>query len=149
MKLADYVGAKIRELRNSFGAAGLSQQELARELEVNANTISRWELGSFRPGIDELEKLSHFFSIPVSEFFPSTQYRQENQALKDLISTAQKLNAVDLDEIKQYVEFRIARNDLREGQRPKIGRKPKNTLQQIEHEFGKISAGQLRFSLLL
>lgn len=119
--LKEYIRLRIREMRSTFGGSGLSQEQLAKELDINPNTISRWELGSFKPGIEELEKLSKFFGVSITEFFPKENTFTKPE-INALISTVQKLETEDLNELKKYAEFRIA---LRQGPRPRLGRRPK------------------------
>jgi transcriptional regulator with XRE-family HTH domain len=65
------VASRIREFRTSYGGGkGISQEELAKELKIAPNTISRWETGTYKPGIDDLERLARFFNASILEFFP-------------------------------------------------------------------------------
>ena len=45
MELIRYVGERIRQLRNSYGGNGISQEELAKSLKMAGNTVARWETG--------------------------------------------------------------------------------------------------------
>lgn len=47
----------LRKLRN------LTQEELAKKVSVNKQTISRYELGKRRPDFDTLEKLCDIFNV--------------------------------------------------------------------------------------
>lgn len=53
----------IKKLRKS---KGLSQQELAVELNVVRQTLSKWENGLSVPDADMLISLSNIFDVPVS-----------------------------------------------------------------------------------
>ncbi len=55
------IGDKIRELRSSLKGKGISQEDLARAMNTTANTISRWETATYRPTIEDLERLARFF----------------------------------------------------------------------------------------
>lgn len=46
-------------------AAGLTQHEIAKILEVTDMTISRYETGQREPNIDTLIELSHLFNINI------------------------------------------------------------------------------------
>lgn len=70
MGLRKQVGDRIRELRTGYRGKGLSQEALAGKLQIATNTISRWETGTYRPSIEDLEMLARFFGISISEFFP-------------------------------------------------------------------------------
>lgn len=45
----------------------MSQEELAEELGVTRQTISKWELGQSKPDMDKLIKLSNFYDMTVDE----------------------------------------------------------------------------------
>ena len=46
---------------------GLSQGELANEIDVSRQTVSKWELGTTTPEMDKLVQLSSFFNVSVDE----------------------------------------------------------------------------------
>ncbi len=56
--LYSFIGAKIRELRRSYGGSGISQEVLAEKMKKTPNTISRWETASYKPTIRDLHKLA-------------------------------------------------------------------------------------------
>ena len=71
MDLLDHIAARIRDLRVSYNSGeGLSQESLATQLKVAPNTISRWETGTYRPSLKDLEKISRFFGVSIMSFFP-------------------------------------------------------------------------------
>jgi transcriptional regulator with XRE-family HTH domain len=124
MDLIEYIGMRIRELRQSFGGGeGLSQEALAQALGVAKNTISRWETATYRPGIEDLEKLARFFGVSILDFFPPAE-RPENDRLAALLRTAQDLPDEDLEELNRYAEFRKARAIYSQEKKTK-GRKKK------------------------
>jgi transcriptional regulator with XRE-family HTH domain len=125
MELLDHVAAKIRDLRVSYNSGeGLSQESLAVRLKVAPNTISRWETGTYRPGITDLEEMSRFFGVSILSFFPSEMIDEnEDENLKALLRTARQLHPADLEELRKYAEFRRARGIYQGKTRPKPGRK--------------------------
>jgi len=109
MELFRYVANRIRELRNSYsGGVGLSQDALAKELNIAANTVSRWETGTYRPNIEDLEMLGRFFGVSILEFFPKDEEPAEPR-VNALLRAAKDLPPADLDELQKYAEFRRAR----------------------------------------
>lgn len=46
---------------------GITQQELASELSVTRQTLSRWENGLSYPDLDTLVKLSEYLSVTLDE----------------------------------------------------------------------------------
>lgn len=59
MELTD----KLVQLRKKNG---LSQLELAEKLNVSRQAISKWEVGSTIPSIDNIKKLSNMYHVPLS-----------------------------------------------------------------------------------
>lgn len=125
MDLLDHVAAKIRDLRVSYNSGeGLSQESLAAHLKVAPNTISRWETGTYRPSLKDLERISRFFGISMMSFFPADMVdEEEDENLKALLRTARQLHPADLEELHKYAEFRRARGIYQGKTRPKPGRK--------------------------
>ena len=125
MDLLDYLAARIKELRVSYNSGeGLSQESLAAHLKVAPNTISRWETGTYRPGVKDLERLSRFFGVSIISFFPSEMVdAEEDENLKALLRTARQLHPADVEELRKYAEFRRARGIYQGKSRPKAGRK--------------------------
>ena len=53
---------RLKELRN---AKGISQLKLAMDLNMNQNTISRYETGEREPGVNELIRIADYFNGSV------------------------------------------------------------------------------------
>ena len=125
MDLLDHVAARIKDLRVSYNSGeGLSQEALAAHLKVATNTISRWETGTYRPGLKDLERISRFFGVSMMSFFPERMVDDdEDENLKALLRTARQLHPADLEELRKYAEFRRARGIYQGKTRPKPGRK--------------------------
>lgn len=68
------LGEKIQKLRK---ACGLSQMQLAEQLNVSRQSISKWELNESVPDINKIIKLSEVFSVSVDELV------RENPAVSD------------------------------------------------------------------
>jgi transcriptional regulator with XRE-family HTH domain len=113
--MVDYqkLGQTIRELREG---RNLSQETLAQKLSETANTVSRWETGTYRPSATQLESLAKFFDISITTFFPGMDKVQVVPTA--LLSATKGLNPKDLDEVIQYAEFRKARTRMK---KPKKG----------------------------
>ena len=102
------IGEKIRELRTA--RPDLSQEKLAGSLGTTANTVSRWETAAYKPSIGDLEKISRYFSVPITVFFPQME---SDAKLHALLSATGDLDPDDLEEIVRYAEFRRARRHLK------------------------------------
>ena len=125
MDLLDHVAARIKDLRVSYNSGeGLSQEALAAHLKVAPNTISRWETGTYRPSLKDLERISRFFGVSMMSFFPEDMVDDdEDENLKALLRTARQLHPADLEELRKYAEFRRARGIYQGKTRPRAGRK--------------------------
>ena len=125
MDLLDHVAVKLRDLRVSYNnGEGLSQESLATQLKVAPNTISRWETGTYRPSLKDLERISRFFGVSIMSFLPDEMVgADEDENLKALLRTARQLHPADLEELRKYAEFRKARGIYQGKTRPKPGRK--------------------------
>lgn len=108
----EQIGKKIRELRGA-----LSQDALAAKLGVGANTVSRWETGTYKPTPEDLDKLARFFCVPITVFFPDLQ--GEDPRVSTLTSALGGLDKKDFDEVIRYAEFRKARRIMETAKRKK------------------------------
>ncbi|MGX7352399.1 hypothetical protein RU97_GL001855 [Enterococcus canis] len=77
------LGHKIKELRQTHQ---LSQDELAKELYVTRQTISRWENEKSIPSSDSINSLANLFNIDVAELFSYTN--QNNLAATPLVDSS-------------------------------------------------------------
>lgn len=125
MDLLDHVAARIKDLRVNYNSGeGLSQEALAAHLKVASNTISRWETGTYRPSLKDLERISRFFGVSMMSFFPEDMIDDdEDENLKALLRTARQLHPSDVEELRKYAEFRKARGIYQGKTRPRAGRK--------------------------
>ena len=125
MDLLDHVAARIKDLRVNYNSGeGLSQEALAAHLKVASNTISRWETGTYRPSLKDLEKISRFFGVSMMSFFPEDMVDDdEDENLRALLRTARQLHPSDVEELRKYAEFRRARGIYQGKTRPRPGRK--------------------------
>lgn len=56
---------KLTELRK---AKGLTQHEIAEALDVSRQAVSRWEVGTATPTLDNLSSLSRLYGVPLDYF---------------------------------------------------------------------------------
>ena len=125
MDLVAHIAAKIKDLRVNYNnGEGLSQEILGRHLKVAANTISRWETGTYCPSVKDVERIARFFHVSMSAFIPPDMIdEEENENLNALLRTARQLHPADLEELQKYAEYRRARSIYQGKTRPKPGRK--------------------------
>lgn len=126
MELLEYVAERIRSLRTNYGGEGISQEALAKALGIATNTVSRWETGVYKPAIEDLDKLARFFNVSILEFFPPEE-KPANNEVAALLRAANNLSEHDVRELRRFAEWRRASALLKDGIRPKPGRKRKET----------------------
>jgi transcriptional regulator with XRE-family HTH domain len=113
--LYEYIGKKLRELRENYGGKGTSQDEVAQAVGTTANTVSRWESATYKPSAGDLHKLARFFGVSIAVFFPD----METPRLQALMSATGNLKDQELDELIEYARFRQARRILNDESKPR------------------------------
>ncbi|MCC6661389.1 MAG: helix-turn-helix transcriptional regulator [Phycisphaerales bacterium] len=109
MDLNRYVGERIRDLRNRHGGPnGISQEALAKALGTAANTVSRWETGTYKPSLEDLDALGRFFGVSILAFLPH-EADPADAKVSALLRAARDLPEDDIDELQKYAEYRRAR----------------------------------------
>lgn len=98
-ELYRFIGNRIRELRGKT-----TQEQLANEISVTPNTLSRWETAVYKPSPAELDQLARYFKVGIWAFFPSAE-QPPAEAQRALLSATGDLPAEDLDELKRYADF--------------------------------------------
>jgi len=115
------IGQIIKDLRTNRPEGKLSQEQLANNIGVPANTLSRWETGTYKPTAENLDQLARFFNVSIAKFFP--EQKIDDSRVKALTSATGTLNDKDFDEVVRYAEFRIARAALGNPKNKKIRKK--------------------------
>ena len=80
------LGEKIYELRTQHN---LSQGDLANELNVSRQSISKWENGNSTPDLDKLTKLGKIFNISLDELVNNEETEKNIIATPEQITTTQ------------------------------------------------------------
>lgn len=114
------IAQKIKELRQNYPGS-LSQEELAKHLNVSPNTLSRWETGTYKPTAENLDHLARFFKVSITTFFPDQ--KSDNSRAAALASATGALSEADFDEVMRYAEFRRARSLLENEKKKKAKKK--------------------------
>lgn len=76
------LGEKISELRNS---KNMSQSDLAEQLDVSRQSVSKWETNASIPELDKLIQLSDLFEITLDELV--LHKKQEDNKENDSVLT--------------------------------------------------------------
>lgn len=80
------LGEKIYELRAQHN---LSQGDLANELNVSRQSISKWENGNSTPDLDKLTKLAKIFNISLDELVNNEETEKNIITTPEQITTTQ------------------------------------------------------------
>lgn len=118
--LYKHIGEKIRELREKFPKGRLSQEALAEGLGIAANTVSRWETGTYKPTPEDLDKLARYFNVSILVFFPNL--KPDDTRIAALTSAMGGLDSKDFEEVIRYAEFRKARRAVEGAKRTRSKR---------------------------
>jgi len=114
--LYKFIGNKIRELRRAHAGKGLRQDEVAEKVGTTANTVSRWESGTYKPSAKDLHKLSVLFGVSISAFFPQNK---EDGQVQALLSATGDLRQEEMEDLIEYARFRRARRALNDAKSKK------------------------------
>ena len=109
-ELYEHIGSKIRSHREK--THGMTQEQLAAELDVTANTVSRWETAVYKPTIADLVRLGRLFGVAIWAFLPST-LEPPAEAQQALLGATGDLPEEDLEELQRYADFIRARKPLK------------------------------------
>lgn len=80
---------------------GLTQMELAGELHVSRQAISRWEVGDAMPGMDNLKLLSELYEVSV-DFLLDDNLTESSECRQD-----QKNAILEIKAGKKTVKYKI------------------------------------------
>lgn len=69
------LGEKIKTLRKK---SGLTQEKLAKKLNVSRQAVTKWEADQARPTTDNLILLSNLFDVSIDEFIEPSNKAQNN-----------------------------------------------------------------------
>lgn len=72
--MSNTIGEKIRELRMKLN---LTQEELARKMNISDKSISKWELGTSNPSLENLKFMAELFDVTVDEL---VNFKHEKKA---------------------------------------------------------------------
>lgn len=77
--IKDIVANNLITLRK---ANNLTQNELAEKLSYSDNMVSRWERGEITPSLETLQKISEFYSIPITALLQDNALEEEKKDTK-------------------------------------------------------------------
>ncbi|MFR7591902.1 MAG: helix-turn-helix domain-containing protein [Longibaculum sp.] len=97
------IGKRLLKLRQE---KGMSQEELAQQLHVSRQTISKWESDLSLPDMKMMMSLSDFFQVPITELLGI----DDNQNSQDSIEQIYQQTKCVLDNLQKENERRKVRD---------------------------------------
>ncbi len=93
-------------------AKGLTQEQVAEKLNVNSQTVSRWECGTTLPDVLTLPELAKLYEVTVDDFYKKNTVAYDNYAQR-LASVFEDTHDIE-DFIRADAEFKklIKNNSL-------------------------------------
>lgn len=79
------IGGFIKELRKE---KGITQEQLAEQLNTSRRTVSRWETGSNLPDLDVLVELADYFEVEIRELFDGERRNTEMTVVEETVMKA-------------------------------------------------------------
>lgn len=117
---------KIREERK------LSQQELAKKLDVAQSTIAMWEASQRTPKLGELNRLARILNITVNRLLGQPKDRKVNIAKDEIHIDGEKINELDATDVEGVIDYIQAikkkKGGLPQNPPPKMNPKAKKVL---------------------
>lgn len=116
--------SRIKELRK---AAGLSQTQLAKIVNVDQTAVSKWELGKSFPDMGIAIELADYFHVSVDSLLGRPDESQNESAFKDalklsdiefaLYGEVRELDDEDIAELLRNAQRMRELSDLRKQQK--------------------------------
>ena len=92
-------GRRIKEIRKR---RGITQEKLAELLDLDNQTISRIETGSFFTSFENLEKMAEILNVKIKDFFDFEHLKDNSELKKELIL---KIAAFDSKKLEKTAKF--------------------------------------------
>jgi len=102
------MGARIKSLRL---AACMTQEQLAQQLGVSAQAVSKWESGTNMPDIQMLPDLSVIFGITIDELFAMTD-EHRMQRIENMIENVRIIPEQDFRNSQRYLKGCMGKEEL-------------------------------------
>lgn len=116
MNAYEIIGKKLQKARE---AAGMSQDELAKQLGCSQASLSNYELGKRRLYFPELKKICEILQQPLTYFLADMEEEAlENKKpnsilrepyLKEIVSQVQKLRPAQRKSVLEFIQWQISK----------------------------------------
>ncbi len=99
----DILGEIIARLRKE---RGMTQEDLARELNISYQAVSKWENGVSSPDISNIKQLAQFFGVSIDALFGLEPLPEGPVVLQDRMDAAENAEEAGRS-VKQSVELSV------------------------------------------
>ena len=100
------LGNKIRELRLKKSA---TQEQLAKQLHVSAQCVSKWETGVTMPDIQLLPELSACLGVTIDELFDLTDDTRLHR-ISSMLENTRMLDEAEFRSMEQFLRGKTETN---------------------------------------
>lgn len=95
------VGLKIKQLRKQHG---MTQEDLAKKLNVAPTAVSAWERNANKPLMDKITYMAEIFNVPFTHFFDVEEYNENETALPLYGKVSCGLGRVVFETATEYID---------------------------------------------
>lgn len=96
------IGSFLKKLRKE---KGLTQEQLAEQLNVSNRSVSRWETGNTLPDISILIELAEFYRVDIKEIIEGELKSEDENMEKEVLETLEKVGEYTGNEKKKIIKF--------------------------------------------
>ena len=91
----------------------LTQSELAKQLDIDQTTVSKWELDKALPDIATLIKLAKFFDVSTDYLLSLSEYYYPDKLTNNNVQIETYNNEISSDETRLLEIYRTLSPDMR------------------------------------
>lgn len=93
------IGRFLKDLRKG---SGLTQEQLAEQLNVSARTVSRWETGNNLPDLSILVEIADFYDVDIREIMNGERKSEKmNEEMKDTLKQVAEYGEEEKKKLKK------------------------------------------------
>lgn len=99
---------RLKELRKQNK---LNQTDVAKVLQIEQNTYSKYEIGKAEPNISNLIKLADYYQVSI-DYLVGREWVNDigflSSQLKEIVNACKQLNDINLSKVLGYVSAMVA-----------------------------------------
>ena len=100
-------GLNLKKLRMTNG---ITQTQLARDLDVSNGTVGNWESGAREPDLDMVKRIADYFHS-TTDFLLGKETEENNDAKVALFGGDVTVTDEMWEEVKQFAEYVKSKNN--------------------------------------